>query len=160
MLLAFGDSHRNSAALALMVQIILRDRPEIFVHTGDNYSDFQYLKKQTKVKGYGVWGNCDLGIIFGAPEELVLEYKDKKILLTHGHTLGVKYSFRGLLDRARALAVDVVIFGHSHVQSAQREEGIWLINPGSIPLPRGGSQPGYAELRVVTGEIQVDLVQT
>lgn len=159
MLLALGDSHRSQVALELIAEIILRDRPKFFVHTGDNYSDYKHIKKQTKIPGFGVRGNCDLGLLPGAPEELILDYQNKKVLLTHGHTLGVKHSYRGLVERARAVAADAVIFGHTHVQFAQQQEGIWLINPGSIPLPRGGSQPGYARLKVVSGELKVELVQ-
>ncbi|MGI6364305.1 MAG: metallophosphoesterase family protein [Bacillota bacterium] len=157
MLLAVGDSHRSSRALALIAEIIHRHQPELFVHTGDNFSDYEFLKKQTKLSGYGVRGNCDPGL-FRAPEEQIIDYCGKKILLTHGHTLGVKYSYSGILGRAKDVGADAVIFGHSHVQFAQEEDGIWLLNPGSIPLPRGGSPAGYAWLKVEAGEIQVQLV--
>lgn len=159
MLLIFGDSHRSALALELITEILLRERPEFFVHTGDNYSDFKQIKKQTKITGYGVRGNCDGGIILGVSEELVLKFHSKRILLTHGHTLGVKHSHRRLVERAQTLSVDAVVFGHTHVQFAQQQEGIWLVNPGSISLPRGGSQPGYAVLNVQAGEIQVELRQ-
>ena len=159
MLLAFGDSHRSQVALELIAEIILRDRPKFFVHTGDNYSDYKHTKKQTKMQGFGVRGNCDLGLIPGAPEELILDYQNKRILLTHGHTLGVKHSYRGLVERAEQVAAVAVIFGHTHVQFAEQQEGIWLVNPGSISLPRGGSPPGYACLEVVAGELEVELVQ-
>lgn len=159
MLLAFGDSHRSEVALELIAEVLLRDRPELFVHTGDNYADFKYLKKQTKIPGYGVRGNCDGGIMLGVSEELVFEFHTKRILLTHGHSLGVKYSQGGLVERALEMTVDAVIFGHTHVQFAEQQEGIWLINPGSISRPRGGSHPGYAWINVVAGEIKVELVQ-
>lgn len=160
MFLAFGDSHRSSRALALIAEIILRRQPELWVHTGDNYSDYQFLKKKTKISCYGVRGNCDLGLSSAlAPEELIIEYRAKKFLLTHGHFYGVKHSYSDILRRAKEVAADAVIFGHSHVQFAQEKDGIWLVNPGSIPLPRGGSPAGYAWLEVEAGKIQVQLEQ-
>jgi len=159
MLLAFGDSHRNTSALNTIHSIILQEQPELFVHTGDNYADFHFLKKKTKILGYGVKGNCDLGFIPGISEELIFEYCQKRFFLTHGHFYNVKYSLGELISRARELAVDAVIFGHSHVQQAEQEGGIWLINPGSIPLPRGGSSAGYARITVESGCIKVNLIQ-
>ena len=160
MLLAFGDSHRNPQALEKICDIIKQEKPDLFVHTGDNFADFQRLLRRTKINGYGVRGNCDSPFIVGAPEELFFDYRGVKIFLTHGHNYGAKYTQEQLLKRAEEEGAGVVIFGHSHVQLARTERGIWLVNPGSIPLPRGDSKPGYARLMVTAGEIGIELVQT
>lgn len=158
MFLAFGDSHRNKRALAQMAAIIHKLQPEFFVHTGDNFSDYQWIKKRTGTFGHGVRGNCDGGIIIGSREEIIFTHENKKFLLIHGHQYRVKYSYENLYYHARDAEVDAVIFGHSHVQFAQQEDGLWLINPGSISLPRGGSWPGYAKITSGT-EIQVELIK-
>lgn len=158
MLLALGDSHRNRIALEKIAELFCRERPQLFVHTGDNFTDYKFLRKKTGISGFGVRGNCDLGIIPGAKEELILEYAGKKIFLTHGHLYGVKYSLTDLLRRAKELDVDAVIFGHSHVALLERMDGMWLINPGSLSLPRRGCRPGFARIRVEDGEIKGELV--
>jgi len=159
MLLAFGDSHHSKTALEQIAEIIRREEPQIFVHTGDNYGDFYSLKKKTKVQGYGVRGNCDFGLLLGVKEELLFEYRNKKILLVHGHKHSAKHTYKVLLERAKELGAEAVIFGHSHVQLALKYQGIWLVNPGSISLPRGGSPPGYARIIVDGSEIKTELVQ-
>lgn len=157
MLLAFGDSHHNRPALKKIAKILQDQKPEVFVHTGDNFSDFVWLKKITGIPGFGVRGNCDLGIIPGAKDEIVFDYRDKKIWLVHGHQYGVKYSTQELWARAKQLAVQVVVFGHTHSPMVEQQDDIWLVNPGSIPLPRGGS-PGYARL-TVENDVKLQLVQ-
>ena len=157
MFLAFGDSHRYSIALAEMAEIIRRQQPQFFVHTGDNYQDFQRLQKTTGLQGYGVRGNCDRNLPAEVPEELVLSFHGFSIFLTHGHQYGVKHCLNLLVERARDLGAQAVIFGHSHVQLVQEEEGILLVNPGSIPLPRGNSESGYAEIFVKNGKLQAEL---
>lgn len=159
MLLAFGDSHRHPVVLEEMAEIIRREQPQLFVHTGDNYADFQRLLRKTKVPGYGVRGNCDYGLIAGAPEELVFDYQGYNIFLTHGHQYGAKHSLALLLQRTRDLGADVVIFGHSHMPMVQEEQGILLVNPGSIPLPRGGSDSGYAKIYVKNNKLQGQLLK-
>lgn len=159
MLLAFADSHRSQIALELIAELILSQQPRLFVHAGDNYPDFQWLQKKTKVPGYGVRGNCDFGNMPEAREELIFCYQNKKILLTHGHKEGAKYSYRALLRRAEKLGAEAVIFGHSHVPLLQEKAGIWLINPGSIPLPRGGSRPSYAKISLEQGKLKAELIE-
>lgn len=158
MVLVFGDTHRNLAALATIEEIIRTSQPELFVHTGDNFTDFELLSRLTGAPGYGVRGNCDSPFALAAPESIIFEYQGLKFLLTHGHKYGAKYSTDQLVRRGQELGVAAVIFGHSHVQFAKKIDGIWLVNPGSIPLPRRGS-PGYARLEVKTGQIQVELLR-
>lgn len=158
MFVAFGDSHRSQRALDRMADVILAKEPEFFVHTGDNFCDFQWMKKRTKIHGFGVRGNCDGGLILGARDEVIFKYQGKKILLVHGHMHGVKISYDRIYYYALQAEADAVIFGHSHVQYAQEEAGIWLINPGSISMPRGGSRPGFALISFQEEKLVAELV--
>lgn len=157
MLLAFGDSHRYSTVLAEMTKIIRREQPQFFVHTGDNYVDFQRLQQTTGLPGHSVRGNCDYYLPAEVPEELVFSLHGFNIFLTHGHQYGAKHCLSLLVERARDLNAQAVIFGHSHVQLVREEEGILLVNPGSIPLPRGNSESGYAIIFVKSGKLQAEL---
>ena len=39
---------------------------------------------------------------------------------------------------------DVLIHGHTHVLCAQKKEGYYLLNPGSVSIPKEGNPPTYA----------------
>ena len=69
MLLALGDSHRNRIALDKIAELIAQSAPNLFVHTGDNFSDYKLLRKKTGIPGFGVRGNCDMGIIPGGQKK-------------------------------------------------------------------------------------------
>jgi hypothetical protein len=153
MFLAFGDSHHYPIVLEEIEVIILREKPSFFVHTGDNFEDFQRLLKKTKIPGYGVRGNCDRRLFADVPEELVFNFHGFEILLTHGHQYGAKNSQDRLVERALELGVQGVIFGHSHVPLLKEEGGILLVNPGSIPLPRRGSDSCYAKIFVKNNQL-------
>lgn len=159
MLLAFGDTHRSTLALAKAAAAITSHKPQLFVHTGDNYGDFIQLKRLTNVKGYGVRGNCDPPFFSGAPEEKIFQYAGINILLTHGHKYGVKHSQERLLKYGVEIGVQVIIYGHSHVQTVNSDAGILMVNPGSIPLPRGGGPGGYGIITVVDGKPTAQLIR-
>lgn len=158
MLLAFGDTHRSGIAIEKIAAIIEGEKPQLFLHNGDNYADYQHLLRRTKTPGYGVRGNCDSPLLLGAPDELTVVYEGFKILLVHGHKFGAKSSVALLIRRAKELAARAVVFGHSHVQMLEEREGILLMNPGSIPLPRAGSKPGYGKLLLKNGSLAGEIV--
>lgn len=158
MLLAFGDTHRSSHAIEKIATILNRDKPQLFLHNGDNYADYQRLLRDSQVPGYGVRGNCDSPLLLGAPEELTIIYEGFKILLVHGHKYSVKNSLSLLIQRAKELNARAVVFGHSHVQMIKDLDGVLLLNPGSIPLPRGESKPGYGKLMLKNGNLEGEIV--
>ena len=41
----------------------------------------------------------------------------------------------------------LAFFGHTHRMMLERENGVWVCNPGSISLPRGGPA-SYARLTI------------
>ncbi|MCR5663850.1 MAG: phosphodiesterase [Oscillospiraceae bacterium] len=91
----------------------------------------------------GVRGNCDAEI-----DQLVLQFPmsaDSMLLgagkrlffVTHGHLFD-----RGHLPPLHA--GDVFLQGHTHVPSCETlENGVVLMNPGSVSLPKNGSESAY-----------------
>ncbi len=77
-----------------------------------------------------VKGNNDFGI--DLPWFRLIDLEDKKILLTHGHMEHVKLGLERLKVKARSLAADIVIFGHTHQRHLMHEAGILFINPGAL----------------------------
>lgn len=93
-----------------------------------------------------VRGNCD-----SEADEMVLDFPIlstysqvlagcRRLFLTHGHVCGPSR-----LPRLRA--GDVFFYGHTHVPVARREGEIFIVNPGSIALPKENSPHSYAVLQ-------------
>lgn len=90
-------------------------------------------------------GNCDSEI-----DELVLDfpmmstysvilYDDRRLFLTHGHI----YNEDNLPKLRKG---DVFIYGHTHVPKAEKKDGIYIINPGSITFPKENNPNSYGIL--------------
>ncbi|MNC67434.1 Phosphodiesterase YfcE [compost metagenome] len=63
----------------------------------------------------------------------------RRIFVTHGHVYD--------MDHLPALRQgDVFIQGHTHIPVAETRDGVYVINPGSIALPKGGFPNSYGVL--------------
>ena len=94
-----------------------------------------------------VRGNCDAEV-----DQMVLEFPlladfmnlfvdGRRLFLTHGHGYG---PHQLPLDLAFG---DVMLSGHTHVPECLRSpEGVWLLNPGSVSIPKNGSPHSFMTL--------------
>lgn len=137
-----GDSHLHMETINKVIKEL--KQMDFIIHTGDNYCDFEYISKTLQIEGIGVSGNCDPKGI----EEVIREIAGKRFLVCHGHHYGVKGSLNTLFYRGKEVNADIVIFGHSHVPFYGKEDGMIMLNPGSISFPRGGSRRSYAILHL------------
>lgn len=148
--LIMSDSHGWEQEVA---NIIERHQGEVdaVIHCGDSE-----LAEESPVlkNAYIVRGNCDFGVDF--PEEITQEVKGVKFYVAHGHLLNVKMTAMNLVYKAQESDADVVCFGHTHVPVAFEEQGILIINPGSIRLPRQISVGTYVILDKSESDIRVD----
>lgn len=128
-----SDTHRYESYIKMAAEKC--KNADIILHLGDNVSDVEVIRRYTGKDIIFVKGNCD--IERSAKVEQLIKIDDKKIFMTHGHEYGVKISLLNLHYRAKELGADIALYGHSHVASIERHDGIWLINPGSTSLPRG-----------------------
>ncbi|HHB8869456.1 TPA: phosphodiesterase [Klebsiella pneumoniae] len=99
-----------------------------------------------------VRGNCDsevdqmlLRFPMTAPWQQVLSER-YRLFLTHGHL----YSPDNLPPLA---AGDVLAYGHTHIPVAEKCGAIYLFNPGSVSIPKGGYSASYGLLD--QGRLQV-----
>lgn len=81
-----------------------------------------------------------------------------RIFLSHGHIWSPE-------KLPPLTAGDIFLSGHTHIPVLEHREGIILCNPGSISLPKGGSQPGFAiytpeklSLHTLDGAVYKELV--
>ncbi|WP_165747547.1 phosphodiesterase [Klebsiella aerogenes] len=92
-----------------------------------------------------VHGNCDsevdqmlLHFPITAPWQQVLSER-YRLFLTHGHL----YSPDNLPPLA---AGDVLAYGHTHIPVAEKRGDVFLFNPGSVSIPKGGFAASYGML--------------
>ena len=94
-----------------------------------------------------VRGNCDAEV-----DQMVLDFPlmadyavvalgEKRLFLTHGHR------YNG--DNPPPLNKgDVLLHGHTHVPLClHHPAGFWVLNPGSVSIPKEDSAPGYLLLK-------------
>ncbi len=124
-LLITSDIHRDVEKL----EEILKKVGIISYHldAGDSNLGAQALKERGILS---VKGNTDF--FCKLPPQRILKIKNKKFLIIHGHTLKVKFHLNKLVSYAKALAVDICIFGHTHKQFLKEIEGITFLNPGAV----------------------------
>lgn len=101
---------------------------DCFIHLGDGYKDLSTYINLPNV--FAVRGNCDWGV--DAKDEIVVTLKNKKIFITHGDNYGVKHTIGKLVDKAKELGVDIVMFGHTHNYFYEIIDGITVLNPGAL----------------------------
>ncbi|MCF0116083.1 MAG: metallophosphoesterase family protein [Erysipelotrichaceae bacterium] len=124
-----------------------------FIHCGDSELP------NSAMDGYVVvQGNNDY---YGSyPEARVVELGKHKALIIHGHRQMVYRDLSVLMYRAERNDCDLVFYGHTHIFSFVQEEGMTLLNPGSLYHNRDGTHPCYAILTIddETDEITVERI--
>ncbi|MCR6514871.1 MAG: metallophosphoesterase [Clostridium sp.] len=138
-----SDTHRVDSYINLALQKI-KDA-DILIHLGDNVEDVRRFEEGFKGEVFAVSGNCDYSDLY--PEERIVKIGDKRLFLTHGHRYGVKSGLNSLFYKAKELEVDAALYGHTHQEIILKEDGILIMNPGSVSLPRGeGRFVGFLEI--------------
>ncbi|MBQ5951464.1 MAG: metallophosphoesterase [Lachnospiraceae bacterium] len=104
------------------------------VHLGDVYMDANSFRKLCPYPLYIVRGNGDF--LGDLPKEETAQFGKYKCLLIHGHDRAVYRGALPLFYEAKERGFDVVMFGHTHRPSVQTQEGVTVLNPGSLSFPR------------------------
>ncbi len=136
--LVFSDSHGNptnmekvfNSAQGLISGVIF---------LGDGIADFERIRiKASGIDTYCVRGNCDFSSEYVRSAFITL--KGHRIFITHGDAYG-RASVRTVSCAAIENKCEAALFGHTHVRFCGYENGIALMNPGSISFPRDGLPP-------------------
>lgn len=133
-------------------QALWQEQPfEYLIHCGDVEGREIFVEAAAESPCTIVAGNNDFFSDLPREEEIILE--GHKIFVTHGHNYGVSMDLYGIVDEAAARNCEIVCFGHTHKPVAEKRNGIWVINPGSLSFPRQeGRQPSYAVMELQEGE--------
>ena len=150
--LVLSDTHGNDYLLRRVLAANTAVDGVLFL--GDGLDELEELSLTPGIPPiFAVRGNCDSDfspLRRPREEELLLTFAGHRLLLLHGHTVSVKLSEGGLAARARALAADIVLYGHTHIPKESyrpaREGGpLWLFNPGSLGRPHD-CRPSFGRL--------------
>ena len=153
--LVISDSHGDAKAVKTLINN-LSSVINAVIFLGDHNTDILPLARANhkKLLYHIVNGNNDYQMAeFG---ERVIDFGGVKIFITHGHRYG---SEDRLAYKALELGVIAVCFGHTHVGYCGEVNGVSLINPGSLRLPRNGASRSYAILRAENGRLNYKLAK-
>ena len=78
-----------------------------------------------------------------------------KIFYTHGHLYGVKSGQYTIVCAARERKARVLLYGHTHNAFTDYEEGLYMMNPGSL----NGWQATYGTLDITPQGIVTNIVK-
>lgn len=133
-----SDSHGRFAALEKMVE----QAPDVadWIHCGDGDD----LAIYTGVPVYTVLGNNDFMTETNTPEYRNIMIGGIHIAAIHGHQWYGRQRLEKLAALGKQMDAALVVFGHTHRWYYETVDGMPILNPGSIALPRDGRQGTYA----------------
>ena len=146
-ILIVSDTHRRDENLK---KVIEQNVPlDMFIHLGDAEGSedriWQWLNPDCRIEM--VLGNNDFFSMLDREREVRIgKYR---ALLTHGHYYGVSVGMERLKEEARARGGNIAMFGHTHRPYLSQEEGLTVLNPGSLSFPRqDGRKPTYMLMEI------------
>lgn len=158
-LMFISDIHGSAYWLERAMEKVREECPEQIVILGDflyhgprnplpegyDPQRVAQILNQHKNNIIAVRGNCDAEV-----DQMLLEFpmmadymmilhEGRRIFATHGHGFNIE-QLPPLADK------DVFIQGHTHIPVADRKAGIYVLNPGSISLPKENYPNSYGIL--------------
>lgn len=151
-ILVVSDTHRDRSALRQA--IMSQPSAEAVIHLGDGAEEAEEMKLNFPEKMFLiVRGNCDWGSTL--PVEGLAVFSGKNIFYTHGYTYNVKYGMYEAVSAARRRKADVLLFGHTHEALTEYQDGLYIMNPGSL----NGSRGTYGTLDITPAGIVSNIVR-
>ena len=156
-LLILSDSHGNVSNLTAVLnwakdRLPPNDTIAATAFCGDGLSD---LHRAADATGFcGDWklvgGNNDYD--YNIPETAIFDFCDHRFFMCHGYRHNIYSGYYGLIAAAKKNNANVVLFGHTHIPCFEYENGILLINPGSISRARSRLGDSFAVLECIEGQ--------
>ena len=149
-----SDSHRDFEAMNELVGMQY-DSTNAFIFLGDGEREYDDIKMlYDKGIYYGVRGNCDMGSMSKGTDVIILN--GVKVMITHGDQYNVKYGIETAKTAARAAKCKVLLFGHTHEPMLDYEDGLYIMNPGSLHRSSNGKKT-YGVLEIKNGQILTNI---
>lgn len=149
-ILIVSDTHGRHDSL---LKVLRREEPvDMLIHCGDTEGGEDWIRQHTRCLSVPiVRGNNDF--FSSLPPELELDIAGIHVFITHGHGYGISMGTERLVEEAASRKAGIVMCGHTHRPMAEKTDGIWVINPGSLSYPRQeGHDPTYIIMTAEEGE--------
>ena len=158
-ILVFSDSHGNPANISKAIK--MHPDAELLIHLGDGINDlYKITETYPNHETVTVYGNFEDSFFVKKSENTsaCISTNGKKIFLCHGHRYSVGFSKQNLIYAALGQDADIALFGHTHVKyneyipserlNSNRENGLYLFNPGSISRPRDNIYASFGIIEI------------
>lgn len=153
-LFIISDTHGNLTKVYEVYKTL--SSIDAIIHLGDYSKDAEKIQNELGVDVISVKGNMDNS--HSNADFKILTTECGKLYLSHGHMENVKIKYQNILYRAEEEGCIAALFGHTHKPIFEEQNGIYLINPGSLSLPADGNQGSYAIVNTskngITGSIE------
>ena len=128
-IVVISDSHKRKYHLFAAIEA--EPTAEVVYFLGDGADDVEQAKANFPEKMFiMVRGNCDWGSKL--PLEDVRTIEGVKIKATHGHVYNVKLTYSDVIYSALGDNCNIVLFGHTHTPFVDYDDGLYIMNPGSL----------------------------
>ena len=147
--LIVSDTHRQNDNF---LQVMEQEEPvDLLIHCGDIEGSEYLISKRAGCPVHMVTGNNDF--FSDLPREKEFRIGRYKVWLVHGNVYGVSVGTRLLKQEAMDRGVDIVMYGHTHKPSVDRDGSVIAVNPGSLTYPRQeGRRPSYIVMTLTDGD--------
>ena len=155
--LVISDTH--GAAYNLINALEKTNNIDYLIFLGDGIREVEnVLKSYPKITLLKVLGNCDLDPFNLYKESDIVNISGKKMFFCHGHKFYVKSGLGALTATARNIGADILLFGHTHTPYLKYDDGMYIINPGSLSKSRTGKN-SYALIEITESGILPNIVE-
>ena len=142
-ILVVSDTHGD--VYALEQAILAQPNARTVIHLGDGAREAEAMEARFPDHTFFcVRGNGDFsggGSLLYTREETL---GGKQIFFTHGHLYDAKMGLYRLVCAARERQADILLFGHTHQPLTDYDDGVYILNPGS--LHGGGGTYGTVDI--------------
>lgn len=134
--------YREGADRLLLLGDLLYHGPRNDLPEGYNPKAVIDLLNGVKDRILCVRGNCDAEVdqmVLSFPimaDYAVILAEGRLIYATHGHTVGSQ-------NPPPLMSGDILLHGHTHVPVCEEMDSFTYMNPGSVSIPKGGSENSY-----------------
>lgn len=144
-----SDTHGHSEYLEDLEKAY--PHADLFLHCGDVEDDPGQYPKWIFVRGNNDWTS--------SPESQVVRIGNTRIYMCHSHRLSYYSREEQLVRLAKDHFCQIAVYGHTHIPAVQKLDGVLVVNPGSMLLPRGGHQASYARIVVEnSGQMEAQII--
>lgn len=131
-ILIVSDTHRHIENFKILLDRV--GTIDMLIHLGDMEGREDDIKRMVDCPVEMVSGNNDF--FARLPRELLIKIGRYNVFMSHGHLYYVNNDFERIINKAKDIGADIVMFGHTHRPIITRRDDLVILNPGSLTHPR------------------------